>query len=273
MTKPKIRIQLLDDDLRVLEDRLVDQNQEFIMGPKKQHLGPTRFEVTFQTSNDIDSFSEYLKALKSALPVKEIGTRGRPSSSTTNDIESPREDILVNVEEMSKKGLTQDDIIKYLRKMGFIFLLTEDFLRYFPEFKFKSKDIGDPNNTGQYLNSFSWLTRAIKLGKDPKTDKYDKMIIFGFDLTSKSSKIIPYLYGERKDIIKSEKSKKSFSAFKELTRFPHYMLEEERLKFSTELRQLMYSESKKPSKFFLRWEPDVKFPTDLKTKVEEILNR
>lgn len=273
--KPKLRIQLLDESLVVQEDRLVDQNSEFYLGPKKPWKGPLKFEITFQTQNDIDDFQNYLKKIRGDFPVKELTGRGRPSSSQSSTLmESPREDILVQVEKLCNEGSSQEDIIKYLRKLGFLFLLTEDFLRYFPEFEFDKKDIGEPNNTGQYQDSFAWLTRCLKKAKDPKADKYDKMIIFGFKVEGEpSGKIIPYLYGDRRKPLRSKRNKKGAMGFKELTKFPHFMIEEERLKFSTEMRQLLSSEDRKPSKFFLRWFKDVQFPKDITEKMQEIYKR
>ena len=49
--------------------------------------------------------------------------------------------------------------------------------------------------------------------------------------------------------------------------------EDERLKFSVEQRQLLLNPDKKPSKFFLRWVRDAKFPDSIKPKIEEILSR
>ena len=51
------------------------------------------------------------------------------------------------------------------------------------------------------------------------------------------------------------------------------MLESERIKFSTEQRQLLLSPEKKPSKFFLRWVNDAIFPDSIKEKMEKIKNR
>ena len=51
------------------------------------------------------------------------------------------------------------------------------------------------------------------------------------------------------------------------------MLEEERLKFSAEQRQLLLNPEKKPSKFFMRWVDDVIFPDSIKDKIEEVKNR
>lgn len=276
--KPKLRCTLLDEDGAFIEDRLVDQSTEFMTGPKKGHKGPIRFEVTLQNQADIDSFKAYIDKLRSELPAKEISSRGRPSaSSTTTTLESPREDILVKVETMVKDGANQLEIIKYLRSMGFLFLLTEDFLRYFPEFEFNIKDIGEPNSSSQYPKSLSWMVRCIKMAKDPKADKYDKMVIFGFQIQGdRTNKIVPYLYGDRKKPLRAPIEKKnpvSFNGIKELTKFPHYQTEEERLKFSTEMRMLLQNKEKKPSKFFIRWHKDVKFPKDLQKQIEEILER
>lgn len=53
----------------------------------------------------------------------------------------------------------------------------------------------------------------------------------------------------------------------EFTKMPAWMLEEERIKFSTEQRQLLMNPEKKPSKFFLRWYRDVVFPNNVKEKI------
>lgn len=270
--KPKIRIQLLDDESRVLDDRMVDQYTELMNGPKKVHDGPLRVELTLMNQQDIDLFKEYLDKLKGKLPIKEMQSRGRPSTQNLS-IDSPREDILVNVEKITD----QDEVIKYLRDLGFVFLLTEDFKEYFPEFEFDDKDIGKPNNSGQYLDSLSWMVRCIKRAKDPKSDKYDKMIIFGFSLINgRSKKVVPYLYGERKKPLRipvKDNTSISFSKVTELTKFPVYMVEAERLKFSAEMRKLMYSPDLKPSKFFLRWYRDVKFSDENQKRINEIVKR
>lgn len=260
--KPKIRITTLEDNGNVLSDRLVDAYTELNTGPKVQHKGPIRLEVTLTSKNDIESFKTYIDRLSGNLPLKEVSGRGRPSIGSEKQIESPREDILQEVENMVKEGKTQDEVIKYLRGLGFVFLLTEDLLFHFPEFKFDKKDIGDPNDNGQYPNSYSWLIRCIKKAKDPKTDKFDPMIMFGFSiLGGPSRKVIPYLYKERKNPLRIEKGKKTLSFSKaEFTKMPAYMLEEERVKFSSEQRALILNPEKKPSKFFLRWATDVRVP-------------
>ncbi len=88
------------------------------------------------------------------------------------------------------------------------------------------------------------------------------MIMFGFSiLGGPSRKVIPYLYKERKNPLRIEKGKKILSFSKaEFTKMPAYMLEEERIKFSSEQRALILNPEKKPSKFFLRWATDVRVP-------------
>lgn len=274
--KPKMRVQLLSIEGIVQMDRLVDQSIELYQGAKVSHDGPIKLEVTLQNKDDISKFKQYIDQLSGNLPLKEVGKRGRPEGPA-QDFNSPREELLEDVVNFAKGEKNhQDDVILYLRKLGFVFLLTEDFLQYFPEFEFKQKDIGTPNSCGQYPNSYSWMVRRIKAGKDPKTDKYDPQLIFGIKMIGeRDTRIIPYLYKERKERIKSLVPKKNALSFNntEMTKFPHYMREDERLKFSTEMRQLMTNPSKKPSKFYLRWFPDVKFPEAITKQMNEILER
>ena len=56
------------------------------------------------------------------------------------------------------------------------------------------------------------------------------------------------------------------------TKYPTYMREDERLKFSTEIRQLLNGQRKKPSTFFNRWIKDVRFPDKLQEQLNEVLN-
>ena len=158
------------------------------------------------------------------------------------------------------------------RELGFVFLLTEDFLHYFEDFPFDKKDIGKPTDNNQYLDSMSWMVRCIKRAKDPQSDKFDPMILFGFNiLREKSKKIVPYLYKERKNPLRASlgKAKLSFSAV-EFTKFPKYQLEEERLKWSAEMRSLLANPEKKPSKFFTRWASDILLPDTTHEKLKHL---
>ena len=275
--KPKIRITLLEDNGAVIQDRLVDATTEYYAGPKIQHSGPIGIETTLTNTQDIESFKKYLDQLTGTLPIKAPSAgRGRPSMANQANTESPREDILEEVKKMASEGKNQTDVIEYLRKLGFVFILAEDLLYYFPDLidSFKHKDIGDPTDNKQYPNSLAWMVRCIRRAKDPRTDKFDPMIFFGFNIQKPSRKVVPYLYKERQEPIKIDTGKKvlSFNTV-EFTKLPVYMQEQERLKFSVEQRQLLLNPDKKPSKFFLRWVKDAKFPDSLQPKIEEILSR
>ena len=275
--KPKIRITLLEDNGAVIQDRLVDATTEYYAGPKIQHSGPIRIETTLTNTQDIESFKKYLDQLTGTLPIKAPSAgRGRPSMANQANTESPREDIIEGVKKLASEGKNQTEVIEYLRNLGFVFILAEDFLYYFPDLidSFKHKDIGDPTDNKQYPNSLAWMVRCIRRAKDPRTDKFDPMIFFGFNIQKPSRRVVPYLYKERQEPIKIDTGKKvlSFNTV-EFTKLPVYMQEQERLKFSVEQRQLLLNPDKKPSKFFLRWVKDAKFPDSLKPKIEEILSR
>lgn len=275
--KPKLRITLLEDNGAVIQDRLVDATTEYYAGPKIQHSGPIRIETTLTNTQDIESFKKYLDQLTGTLPIKAPSAgRGRPSMANQANTESQREDIIEGVKKLASEGKNQTEVIEYLRKLGFVFMLAEDLLYYFPDLldSFKHKDLGDPTDNKQYPNSLAWMVRCIRRAKDPRTDKFDPMIFFGFNIKKPSRRVVPYLYKERQEPIKVDTGKKvlSFNTV-EFTKLPVYMQEQERLKFSVEQRQLLLNPDKKPSKFFLRWVKDAKFPDSLQPKIEEILTR
>lgn len=272
--KPKMRVSLLSDNGAVTSDRLVDAYTELNAGPKEAHNGPIRIEITLTSSNEIANFKAYLDRLTGSLPLKVTGGRGRPATGSNVELENPREEILADITKMAEEGKSQKDIIKYLRGLGFIFMLTEDFLQYFPEFPFNHKDVNNPHENGQYLNSLSWMVRQIKQAKVPKSDKFDPQLIFGFSIINgPSKKVVPYMFKERKKPLRVNPAKKTLSfSTVGFTKYPTYMREDERLKFSTEIRQLLQGQRKKPSTFFNRWVKDVRFPDNIKEQMETILN-
>ena len=69
--KPKLRITTLSENGNPLSDRLVDACTEMYAGPKVQHKGPIRIEVTLVNQQDISQFKEYLDKLSGNLPIKE----------------------------------------------------------------------------------------------------------------------------------------------------------------------------------------------------------
>jgi hypothetical protein len=268
--KPKLRVTTLRENGSIIQDRLVDATIEMNNGPREKHTGPVRIEVTLTNKTDVENFKTYLDRLQGDLPIKGTSNgRGRPAAAP-KELQTPREDILNDIEQMVKDGKNQDEVIKYLRNLGFVFILTEDFLSYFSEFDFNKKDIGEPTNNHQFPESLSWMVRRIKKGKDPKTDKFDPMIIFGFSIQSgPSRKVVPYLYKERKKPLRIATGKKLTFNTVEFTKMPKWMLEDERLKFSSEQRALILNPDKKPSKFFLRWASDVKVPQNIYEQLKD----
>lgn len=267
--KPKVRITLLSKEGVPVSDKLMDSYYLYSMGPKEKHDGPIRVEITLQNKQDVSNFKEYLDRLSGDLPLKEVGTRGRIPGNN-KELENPREDILKEVQVMAEQGKDQKEVVKYLRNLGFKFILTEEFLIHFKDFEFNSKDVGESTNTGQYPHSYSWMVRQIKEAKDPKSDKWDPQIIFGFSiLEGPSKKVIPYLYRERQKPIKIAPVAKALTFSKVgFSKFPAWMLEDERLKFSTEIRQLIGNPEKNATKFFLRWMRDVELPPETWEKLK-----
>lgn len=188
--KPKLRITTLSENGTPLSDRLVDAYTEMNSGPKVQHNGPIRVEVTLTNKQDIDNFKEYLDRLSGTLPAKApTAGRGRPAGTTVKNLESPREDILADVEKMVEEGKSQQEIIKYLRELGFIFILTEDFLYHFPGFEFDKRmlekqptisnipihspgwqDVLNVPKTQRQINSTRWSSSVLASLTDHRKD-------------------------------------------------------------------------------------------------------
>ena len=107
--KPKFRISLLETNGAIISDRLVDAYTELNAGPKAVHMGPVRVEITLTSQQDIDAFKNYLDQLRGNLPLRETTGRGRPStgSAANKAIETPREDILNDVQQIIADGKNQ----------------------------------------------------------------------------------------------------------------------------------------------------------------------
>lgn len=70
--KPKLRITTLEDNGSYIQDRLVDAYTEMNSGPKVQHKGPIRIEVTLTNKQDVENFKNYLDKLVGNLPIKNL---------------------------------------------------------------------------------------------------------------------------------------------------------------------------------------------------------
>lgn len=265
-----IRIQLFTPEGIIISDRLVKQLPEFYAGPKETHLGPLRIEFTLEDKDDTNGAIEYLRRLTGDLPLKVKGTPGaikKTSSQLNNDevFDNNKEQIIIDLLHRNEKN--QDDVIKELREMGFIFI-TSDFLKWVIPDTYHIKE--------PHKEKFQWLIRRTKEAKDPKNDKYDPQILVGISILEKrNDRIVTYIYGEYKDSFRIPvPEKKAIKLSKtNLMKFPHYMNEEERLKFGQEHRLLFNNSERKPSKFYLRWYKDVQIGDELKIDHDEILKR
>jgi len=244
--KTKMRIKLLDSDLKILEDRLIDQDGEFLIGPKEKHQGPLSLEIVLRDKDDIDKFKNYIGKLLENLPIPIRKSYGKPKVSIALMDEEPLKILLSEIEEKCK---TQDDVIKYLRERNFKFVTTQ-FLQ----------DRQMPIEIQKKHIDYQYLIRLIKESKDPKNDKYDPQLLLGMKIMGKKVEMIKvYLYNKFLKTIKLPWAVKSDINFKKIRhiRFPHFMIQIERDKYSLEKRKMALNPELKPSKFFTRWEPAV----------------
>lgn len=237
----KIRIQLFDEEGRLFIDRMVTQDTEFISGPKGEHKGPIRIEFTLSNSNDTEYAKTYLDQLTGLLPIPE--PRGRKPQELELSTDDSRARLL---EEAIEKATDQDKLIAYLREHDFVFLTT-DFLETF-DFNIELKT--------KHRNEYQWMMRCIKRAKNPKSDKYDPMLIIGIKLIGdRTEKVVVYVDREYLESHKVPLPKKPKETFKKsgMMKFPHYMVEDEREKFRFEIRIYQRNKEKVLSKFFSRW--------------------
>ena len=115
------------------------------------------------------------------------------------------------------------------------------------------------------------MVRCVKRAKDPKADKFDPLILFGFSiLEGPSKKVVPYLYRERQKPLRIALGKSAITPNQvEFTKMPPYMQEAERIKFSAEQRALFLNPEKVPSKFFIRWAGEVQVPKNVYETLKE----
>lgn len=253
----KMRIQLLSPELVTESDRLVDQTIEFYNGPKEEHKGPIKIEVILEGQSDVDKVIDYLKKLAGQLPIEQKTTQGRKPAAQKPEMDSNSREILLT--EAVKASKNQDDFIKYLRERDFVFITSEHLATLLPEsYKIPKRK----------LEKFEWLIRCTKLAKDPRADKFDMALFIGIKILSERDEVmIPYMNGEKIEKITLEVPENAMGFKKtNLIKYPHYMTYEEREKWGVEHRALLNNPDKAKTKFYLRWEKDVKLSDEQKPK-------
>lgn len=254
----KVRIQLFDQEGRLIDDRMVSQDTELSSGPKMQHNGPLRIEFTFNERADVGMAIDYIKRLIGDLPL-ESKVKKIKKLPKVMDIADSEENLTKLINEI-RELVNQDFLIKRLRDEGFVFLTTDYIQELFPQIVIKENH-----------EAFQWMTRCIKIAKNPANDKYDPMLLVGINLFERNEKVVVYLNGEFHKSFKikvPEKIKEGVDKTNVLL-FPKYMVQEEKDKFRYEYRLLENDEKKEPSKFFKRWYKFVTVPKDiLKGRIE-----
>lgn len=242
----KLRIQLFDGEGRLVDDRMVSQNPEMSSGPKLTHEGVFRVEFTLDCKDDVEKAKIYLDQFVGNLPLGSKQSKKKKLKEFSDP--NQRENLLEQAVGLAKD---QDELIGFLRDGGFRFMMT-DFLEtfYFPGLVIKDR----------HKEKYQWMLGCSKYAKNPKSDKYDPMLIFGIQLVpEQSEKIVVYLNGEFHKTYKVPIPVKPKEVFKKttMTKFPHYMTEEERERFRLELRRYEDQPDHTFSKFFERWKPYV----------------
>ena len=112
--------------------------------------------------------------------MKECVGRGRGCNSEGKELECGREDMVSDVEKMVNEGKREEDMIKYVRDVGFVLMVREDLVYDLGEFKLDKKDVGEGRENKEYGRCLWWMGRCMKGGKDGKGDKLDGMVMLGF---------------------------------------------------------------------------------------------
>lgn len=241
----KLRIQLFDEEGRMIGDRTVSQDPEFSKGPLQDHFGLFRIEFTLDNKDDVEKAKIYLDQMVGSLPLDSHKSKKKKGPKIPDD-PLYREGIINNI--VGDVEADQDQLISYLRDQGFVFR-TWDFLESMVDLTgIIIKDI--------HKDKFQFMLREIRKAKNPKADKYDPMLIFGIKLDDeRTEKVVIYLNGEFNKSIKIALPEKPKEVYKKTTmlKFPHFMTEDERTKFTIELRSYESNKEKGITKFFNRW--------------------
>lgn len=251
----KMRITLYNDNQPLpISDRLVEQGIELNMGPKIAHKGPLVISFSLHTQDDANAASEYLKKLVGILPLKTKAVKLRKGiGSVELDNNEPLEDF---ANQAIKTQKSQEKLINFLRDHNFKCIMTDVITEVVPELntyiKLKPKH-----------QKYQWFIRQIKAAKDPTKDKYDPRLMFGIKLIgNKVDKVVVYLFGKFYVLAKIGWEKQKTYNFKKvdtLTKFPDHMDYDDRKKWRAEYRKVITNPNHKPSKFYEKHKPWIKF--------------
>lgn len=245
MEEKKIRVQLFDEESRLISDKLYKQGSELISGPKFTHNGPMRIEVTMDNQEDVERAITYIKKLSGMLPLE-----AKKEKKKVGKIESDSDDYVESMMDMITECKDQDELISNLRNQGFVFV-TRDLLHNMERFEKVNWEEEDWRT-----DKYQYMVRLIKESKNPMLDKFDPTLIVGIKIYKKRSDEVKfYKFGEltnNLDIPVPGKAKESFTTQK-LHIFPEFMSEKEKERFRREYRDMERDPDKEPTPFYLRW--------------------
>lgn len=245
MEEKKIRVQLFDEESRLISDKLYKQGSELISGPKFTHNGPMRIEITMDNQEDIERAITYIKKLSGMLPLE-----AKKEKKKVGKIESDSDDYIESMMDMITECKDQDELISNLRNQGFVFV-TRDLLHNMERFEKVNWEEEDWRT-----DKYQYMVRLIKESKNPMLDKFDPTLIVGIKIYKKRSDEVKfYKFGEltnNLDIPVPGKAKESFTTQK-LHIFPEFMSEKEKERFRREYRDMERDPEKEPTPFYLRW--------------------
>lgn len=245
MEEKKIRVQLFDEESRLISDKLYKQGSELISGPKFTHNGPMRIEVTMDNQEDVERAITYIKKLSGMLPLE-----AKKEKKKVGKIESDSDDYVESMMVMITECKDQDELISNLRNQGFVFV-TRDLLHNMERFEKVNWEEEDWRT-----DKYQYMVRLIKESKNPMLDKFDPTLIVGIKIYKKRSDEVKfYKFGEltnNLDIPVPGKAKESFTTQK-LHIFPEFMSEKEKERFRREYRDMERDPDKEPTPFYLRW--------------------
>lgn len=245
MEEKKIRVQLFDEESRLISDKLYKQGSELISGPKFTHNGPMRIEVTMDNQEDVERAITYIKKLSGMLPLE-----AKKEKKKVGKIESDSDDYVESMMDMITECKDQDELISNLRNQGFVFV-TRDLLHNMERFEKVNWEEEDWRT-----DKYQYMVRLIKESKNPMLDKFDPTLIVGIKIYKKRSDEVKfYKFGEltnNLDIPVPGKAKESFTTQK-LHIFPEFMSEKEKERFRREYRDMERAPDKEPTPFYLRW--------------------
>ncbi|MDY0200605.1 MAG: hypothetical protein RBR40_06420 [Tenuifilaceae bacterium] len=237
----KIRIQLFDEEMNQLSDRLLGQDLELRMGPKNTHKGPLKVEACLFTVDDLVLFRDYLDRISGELPLTQAKKRGRKKTKMV-ETEGFGEVLAKELSNIT----TGSDFYKFLEDNDFVFSNYQLLV-----------DLGLPVKLPEEFQDpedYRILIRRIKKAKNPLNSKYDPTLILALERTN-STVVLGFNMSEEVlrlelDSLKVSKIKVSRS---NLTKFPGFMTLEERNRFRIDRDNLIKNPDAKPTRFYSRW--------------------